>query len=1240
MKFFNLHQHTTYSFLDGFGLPKQITARLDNIQQDGCAITDHGNIYGHVPFWKDFHKAGKHLVLGAEFYTVLEDKRERGYFHTTVLAKTNQGYQNLLLLMNIANKQFYYKPRITFQQLSEHSAGLIILTGCFNDGWLFKNPAGFEQWVGWMKGAEWYLELQPFEDLIERWEMLVGLAERHGLPCVVTFDSHYPSPEDKVSQDFMLAINTNKPLSDPDRLKMDFPLHMPDWEDAVERCKKMGIWKEEWLSLSQSIAMSCNVELPKTSMIKLNTSISKLQRICEYNMPDWMKKDEKYQERFNYELQLIEEKGFTDYFYIIYDLMRYAKQHMLCSPGRGSSAGSLVCYLLRITEVDPLRFGLLFERFIDVNRTDLPDIDLDFAASGRDSIIKYLKKKYGSKKTMQLVTFNTYKPKAILQDGARVLQIPRWEIAEATSQVIYRSAGDSRAMFCLEDSIDQYDKMKALFIKHPKLREALKLEGQVKAIGKHAAAVAIANDDFTTIAAMKDDIISIDKYSAEEVGILKIDVLGLETLDIIQDICTEVGVDFKTLYPLPLDDQLTFEKVFTPSKLQGIFQFEGLSVRKVCEDISPTKFEHLVHITALGRPGSLNSGSTKEYIQRFRGKQFEIDPVLKPYTHDTLGCIIYQEQVMNVVRYIGKFSWDDTSTIRKAMSKNLGEEFFNKFKDKFIEGAVSQGTNAGHAEHIWNHCYQHGSWSFNKCLHKDTKIKIGMQSAYLGAEYTIEELYWKLEVSPSPWHQTHKPQLLSLYPDGRIRPHRVKRIYQNGEKPCWKLSLETTSITATEEHKILTKSGWKRLKDIKVGEDICVDGGTEKTIYIPTGAPKYRGHGKKYNAKTRKKRDSQGRLNYGFCKGNRNIAYTNGSSLKFENIKRRKEGIQNCEICSKLLSTCKRPEFHHMDGDHFNNSLRNVKKVCNSCHKKLDYKRPERTRVWGKGHKVAFQKVTAKEYYGEEMTYDIEMETHHNFIANGIITHNSHAASYALLSYWMGYCKAHWPAQFYARILRGRVEKEEILPILKEYNGKFVPIDINGSGKHFQAREDVLYGGFTNIKGIGEAAAAKLTAAQPFDSMEDFHSRIPQGIAKKIAAAISNGLDWANFTPLQEQVDLSKLVLSRQILPWKKVINDLSNNSEAVVIGKVIHTNLKDHNEEEKVQKRGFKLKGWTEYIVLKITDDDFDIFHICFDKHFTQKNKQLLLSTKGQICLFKIQKIDGNLIMGKKVKILEEKTK
>jgi len=644
---------------------------------------------------------------------------------------------------------------------------------------------------------------------------------------------------------------------------------------------------------------------------------------------------------------------------------------MLCGAGRGSSAGSLACYCLEITEVDPIKHGLMFERFIDINRKDLPDIDLDFPSDRREEVISYLSNKYGKENTGQLINFNTYKPKAIIQDAGRILQIPPWEIKDATSQIVERSGGDARANFCLRDSLGQFEKLGNLFKKYPKLMDAIDLEGQVRQVGKHAAAVVISRDKLETIGAINQDgVFSLDKYTCEPHGLLKIDVLGIETLSVLSDVCGEVGMDYHSLYTLPLDDKLTFSTVFTPSKLIGIFQFEGLAARQVCRDIVPNNFEQLVHITALARPGTLNSGTTPEYIRRIRGSsQYEqknadfdtTDPALMIYTKDTLGLVLFQEQVMQVVKNIGKFGWASTSAIRVAMSKSLGEEHFNKYKADFIKGAAEDKIDEDRALKIWKQCYTHGSWSFNK----------------------------------------------------------------------------------------------------------------------------------------------------------------------------------------------------------------------------------------------------------------------------------SHAVSYSYLSYWCGYMKAHYPAQYYARILKDKTDEADIKPVLKEWGKGIIPIDFNLSNKYFSVLdEETLVGGFINVLGIGEAAANKIVAAQPFEDIRDFKSRMAKGISTKIEDALTRGLDWANTQTLQEQF--------KDVLEGMKLTAPLSTYGEiikqklvrGIILAKVVGINLRNSNDPDKVQKRGKKISGYPEYVMLKVKDDAEDIWHVYCPHKLTEKNKQELLSLNNKVCLFKLKR-SGEINECEKYKVL-----
>lgn len=744
--FFNFHQHSTYSFLDGFGRPEQFAQRIKEIGGKGMALTEHGNIFSHIPFHKVFKKEGLHLVYGCEFYVVEKaSEKKRGYYHTTVLARNNEGYKNLLKLINLSSKQFYYKPRIDFKQLKEFSKGLVILSGCCCDGYLVKNTcedkeALFQGFIDKLHGCEWYVELQPFSDEKHKWDYLVEMSTKYGLPCLVTADSHYPSPSNKEAQDLMLTINMARKDSDPDRLKMEYSLHLPGTEEIIERCKEMGYYKPEWVHNTWELAKEMQVGLPRTKTIQIGGRAEDIRSKCIDRLrtfPVEKRSNGVYAERLNYELDLIEKKGFVDYFLIITDIIEWAKERMLVAPGRGSSAGSLVCYLLRITEIDPIEHDLLFQRFIDINRNDLPDIDIDFPSNQRQSVIEYIKNKYGEDKVASLITFSTFKPRAIIQDSARSFEIPFFEAKKAGENIIERSKGDERALRCLEDSVKTIEPLKKLYNKYPIMKRGFELEGQIRQTSTHAAAVILSNVPLEEVASVdRNGNFGMDGDYIEEYGLLKIDVLGIKGLDVIQDVCSEVGFDYNELYNIGIEDPKIYKEIYQSGKLAGIFQFEAPIVKKTCESIKPTNFNQLVDIVALARPGTLKSGSTEDYIKRNNGEKFNAG-FLEDYTKDTKGIVIFQEQVMQIVRGLGGFSWEDTIAFRKGIGKKLGNEYLASFKEKFILGAGEKGLREIEAQGIWTQICTHGAYSFNKS-HAVAYALLGYWSAWVKTYYPKE----------------------------------------------------------------------------------------------------------------------------------------------------------------------------------------------------------------------------------------------------------------------------------------------------------------------------------------------------------------------------------------------------------------------------------------------------------------------------------------------------------------------
>ncbi len=470
------------------------------------------------------------------------------------------------------------------------------------------------------------------------------------------------------------------------------------------------------LARLREIVEECDTPLPKAENIRFPVEDAQ-RELSEMAAGELIRRGlnrAPYAERLTHELSIIAEKSFADYFLVIADLIRYAKQHMLVGPARGSSCGSLVCWLLRITEVDPIEHKLLFERFIDTNRADLPDIDIDFADERRHMVNEYLAGKYGAANVAQLGTVMRYKPKSALTDVAKSAGVPLWELDKLKDVVIERSSGDSRARTQLADSFEQLEVGKALLAKYPMLGVAGRLEYHARSAGTHAAGVIVCNTPVTDYCAVENGGAQIDKKMAEALNMLKIDALGLRTLSVVDECCALIGKPREEMYSLPLDDQAVFD-LLNAHKYSSVFQFEGASLRSVARQVHIDRFSDIAAITALARPGPLSGGETTRWIEgKMNGLVRPLHPALEPYTRDEFGCIIYQEQVMRVCREMGGFSWADTSAIRKLMSNRTGAEAFAKWGDKFKAGAKANGIAEQDAARIWKAIDQMGSWCFNQ----------------------------------------------------------------------------------------------------------------------------------------------------------------------------------------------------------------------------------------------------------------------------------------------------------------------------------------------------------------------------------------------------------------------------------------------------------------------------------------------------------------------------------------------
>jgi len=804
--FVHLHCHNSYSFTDGYGLPEQYIARAVEIGQPGLATTNHGNISDHFKMYKQCNKAGIKPILGIEFYIVEDEKAIRSgrdYYHITVLVKNVIGYQNLMKLTTKSwIENFYYKPRITFKDLIDNQEGLIVFSGCLSSP-VMKNIQN-----GNIKKAKeivdlfhkniehFYIEVQPiaFKDGLKAYQTLLQLYNSHwkkeGMELVATNDCHYVLKEHSKIQEILLCVQTNDTMANPEHWKFD----QDDFylKTRKEMQESLNILHPEFdfteaLDNTVKISELVDFEFPKATPIKYpmndEEKVSYLKLLCNEGMikrkligEDLSSLDLKgfeqkeYKKRLDYEIDLIIKKNFIDYFLVITDLVKWAKEHkILVGPARGSAAGSLVCYALEITEVEPIRYGLIFERFVDLNREDLPDIDIDFEDARRHEVKEYLENKYGKDKVGNLPIFVAFKGKSAIDDVGRVFKIPFSVLDKVKKAIIERSGGDSRASFTLEDTFvsDVFEYPKIAMKEYPELKHSIELEGQLRQMGQHAAGIVISNEpltNFCSIYKIKDSqVISMDYKDASDTGLLKIDLLGLNTLSVISRAIKMIEERYNkkiNIYNLPLDDPAVY-KGFCDGKLFGIFQFDGQAVNQVCRQIMPKDFSSLSAISALARPGPLNSGNTTEYIQRRIKKKpiIYVHPIMQNITSDSYGIVIYQEQVMKIMREIGNMSWKDTSEIRKLISRSQGVEKFNTFKNKFIPGALKLGLSEPIANKIWLEMCHYGSWSFNKS-HSVSYTIISYWTMWLKIYYPME---FYSSIMALTEHEDKKKKILKEY---------------------------------------------------------------------------------------------------------------------------------------------------------------------------------------------------------------------------------------------------------------------------------------------------------------------------------------------------------------------------------------------------------------------------------------------------------------------------------------------
>lgn len=707
---------TGYSFRHAVGKLPEVLARLQECGYPAAPITDRASAFGWVRWGKECEKAGIRPIFGVELAVTesISAKRPTVDYWTFLAIGSVKPINQLI---ELATQQFRYQPLLTYEQ------------------------AIAVQGVVRIVGHKSNLDIVPPSDLTY---IGLGPATSKGYikkaldldhQLIAVSDNKYPRPDDDDFYQIVCGRNASM---------QSYPQHILDqdeWRAAVVKADLLDCTIQKAEINAAEVMELCNAQLQQSVLLSPEKPKTLLQMCVEGAAKIGVDlTDEVYKARMHRELDLIEQKDFGDYFYIVADICDFARAKMIVGPARGSSCGSLVCYLLGITTIDPIPYGLIFERFIDLNRDDLPDIDIDFSDQQRQLVFDYMNKKYGSERCARLGTVAMYKSRSALSESGAALRVPKWKGDAVSESLIERSSGDSRALNTLEDTLMTMPAGKELIEEYPEMMVATKMEGHPRHYSQHAAGIVIAQHPITDIMPVdhRTGATMCDKKDAEDLNLLKIDALGLTQLSVFEDCLELAGLDRDHLEHIPLDDPAAFQ-VLNDHKFSGIFQFNGMALQSITKQFTVDHFDDIVSVTALGRPGPLASGGAHEWIRRRNGTNPVTFPheIFEKHLGETMGIVLFQEQVMTIGKEIGDLSWEDVSSLRKAMSKSLGKEFFDQYGDPWKKGAVAKGVDPAAAEKIWDDLCAYGAWSFNKS-HSVAYGMISYQCCWLKAHYPFE----------------------------------------------------------------------------------------------------------------------------------------------------------------------------------------------------------------------------------------------------------------------------------------------------------------------------------------------------------------------------------------------------------------------------------------------------------------------------------------------------------------------
>jgi DNA polymerase-3 subunit alpha len=779
-EFTHLHLHTEYSLLDGACDVHKLMDRVAALGQKSVAMTDHGNIYGAVHFFAAAKAKGIKPILGCELYICKhEDHRAPGEGdesnHLLVLAQNEEGYRNLVRITSEASLHgFYRKPRVSKRYLAEHSQGLIGLSGCLSGELCEELLAGryekargvAEQYQDIFGKGNFYLEIQDqgLQEEKRIHEALFKLEKELNIPLVATNDSHYLCGEDSHAHDVMLCVQTGAKIHDKERFRFDSDQF---YVKSAEEMERLFPDAPQVLARTMEIAERCQLQLhpienpfPEFAVPEGHTIDSYFEQVCREGFKKRMETAVRqlelrgalrstagqYEARLEYEIGIIKQMKYSGYFLIVWDFIKYAKDHGIpVGPGRGSGAGSLVAYAMEITNIDPLQNSLLFERFLNPERVSMPDIDVDFCQNRRGEVIEYVTRKYGREQVAQIITFNTMAAKAAIKDCGRAMDMPYGDV-DRIAKLIPATVG-----MTIDQALKDVPDLSKAYEGDAQIRElidtAKKLEGLVRGSGVHASAVVIAPRPLTELVPLaktkNDEIVTAyDMKAIDKMGLLKMDFLGLATLTVIDD-CLKLIAQSREgekvdIEAIPLDDELTFKKVFHAALTSGIFQFESSGMRDVLRRYRPDTVEDLTALNALYRPGPIQGGMVDDFIERKLGRRpvEYMLPELEGILKETLGVIVYQEQVMQISNVLANYSLGEADLLRRAMGKKKPEEMAQQ-RERFMAGAEAAGHKKATAGEIFDQMEKFAGYGFNKS-HSAAYALLAYQTAYLKTHYPVE----------------------------------------------------------------------------------------------------------------------------------------------------------------------------------------------------------------------------------------------------------------------------------------------------------------------------------------------------------------------------------------------------------------------------------------------------------------------------------------------------------------------